>query len=83
MNPDLWFDWPDQSRFVFVGQCPGGPAITNDTRSVPGGVFYVSVDAIGSDPASCDYIVQVADSPADFAARCHSDDFPMGCYDAI
>ncbi len=83
MDPDRWFHCPGQSRFVFVGQCPDGSAIAIDSQITPGAVFYVSTNAIESDPASGEFTVRVADSPADFAARSQQDDFPMDYYDAI
>lgn len=83
LNSERWFHWPGQSRFVFVGQCPDGSGIAIDSTVVPGAVFYVSPDAIGTDPSSGEFTVQVADSPAQFALYAQADNFPVDYYEAI
>jgi hypothetical protein len=40
LNPDRWFYWPNQTRFVLVGQCCNGDGVALDTDSYLGTTLY-------------------------------------------
>ena len=84
MNPDKWFYWPGQLRFVLVGQCPNGDGIAIDTKVHPGAVFFISHEHVGGDAKQEDMTVQVAASPADYAHRIQmrGEEFPMDFWEA-
>ena len=84
MNPDKWFYWPGQSRFVLVGQCPNGDGIGIDTEVHPGAVCYISHEHVGGSTAMEDMTVQVASSPGDFLRKIQEmgDEFPMDYWEA-
>jgi hypothetical protein len=39
MDPDIWFYFPGNTRFVLIGSCPNGNAIALDVIEQPGAVF--------------------------------------------
>ena len=84
MNPEKWFYWPEQTRFVLVGQCPNGDGIAIDTQVQPGAVYFISHELIGTDAILEDMSVLVAPSPANYAQRIEmgNDDLPMDFWEA-
>ena len=83
MEPDRWFYWPDQTRFVAVGQCPNGDGVAIDTQEQPGAVFYVAHELLGFDRPLEDVVIRVADSPSDFIQRFREEDgFPYDYFEA-
>jgi hypothetical protein len=83
MDPDRWFYWPGQTRFVIVGQCPNGDGVAIDTQKQPGAVFYVAHELRGGDRVMEDVVVRVADSASDFIQKFLEDDgFPYDYWDA-
>lgn len=81
MNPDKWFYWPDQTRFVLVGQCPNGDGVAIDTESTTGCIYYVSHDLLSESPLE-DITIKVADSPSDYVNKKSDDDFPWDFWEA-
>jgi hypothetical protein len=69
MNPDKWFFWPGQTRFIPVGQCPNGDAVAIDSEKEPGAVFYIAHELTGSDRPPEEVVVLVAKSPSEFIQR--------------
>ena len=83
MNPDRWFYWPGQTRFVLVGQCPNGDAVAIDAEKAPGAVFYVACELAGGDRPLEEVVIRVAESPSDFVQRfLDDDDFPYDYWEA-
>ncbi|NJL59128.1 MAG: hypothetical protein HC887_05255 [Desulfobacteraceae bacterium] len=82
MNSDRWFYWPDQTRFVLVGQCPNGDGVAIDTEINPGCIYYISHDLL-HDKSIEDIIVRVADSPSDYVKKRSLDDFTWDFWEAI
>jgi hypothetical protein len=83
MDPDRWFYWPGQTRFVPVGQCPNGDAVAIDTQKQPGAIFYVAHELLGGGRPLEDVVILVADSPSDFVQRFLEDDgFPYDFFEA-
>jgi hypothetical protein len=83
MNPDKWFYWPGQTRFIPVGQCPNGDAVAIDTQRDPGAVFYVAHELAGGDRPLEEIVVRVAKSPSEFIQRLlDDDDFPCDYWEA-
>ena len=76
MDPDRWFYWPGQTRFVLAGQCPNGDGVAIDTEKEPGAVFYVAHDLLGGDRPLEEMVIRVADSPSDYVHKRGADDFP-------
>ena len=83
MDPDRWFYWPSQTRFVLVGQCPNGDAVAIDTQKTPGAVFYVACELADGDRPQDEVVICVAESPSDFVQRfLDDDDFPYDYWEA-
>lgn len=82
MNPDRWFHWPAQTRFVVVGQCPNGDGVAIDTEKEPGAIFYVAHELLGSDRPVDEMAIRVAGSPSDYVQRLLEDDFPSDYWEA-
>ena len=82
MDPDRWFYWPGQTRFVVVGQCPNGDGVAIDTERHPGSVFYVAHDFLGGDRPVEEMVTRVADSPSAYVRRRGDDDFPWDYWEA-
>lgn len=83
MDPDRWFHWPGQTRFVLVGQCPNGDAVAIDTQKTPGAVFYVACELVGGEQPQDAVVICVAESPSDFVQRIlDDDDFPCDYWEA-
>lgn len=83
MEPERWFYWPRQTRFVLVGQCPNGDAVAIDTQKTPGAVFYVACELAGGDRPDDEFVICVAESPSVFVQRFMNDaDFPYDYWEA-
>ena len=83
MDPDRWFYWPGQTRFVVVGQCSNGDGVAIDAQKQPGSVFYVAHELLGGDRPLDDLVIRVADSTSDFVQRFLEDDgFPHDYWEA-
>jgi hypothetical protein len=82
MNPDRWFHWPGQRRFVVLGQCPNGDGVAIDTEKEPGAVFYVAHELLGSDRPLDETAIRVAGSPSDYVQKLLEDDFPFDYWEA-
>jgi hypothetical protein len=83
MDPDRWFYWPGQTRFVVVGQCPNGDGVAIDTERQPGGaVFYVAHDMLGGDRPLDEMVIRVADSPSAYVQRRGEEDFSWDYWEA-
>ena len=82
MNPDKWFYWPSQTRFVVVGQCPNGDGVAIDTEGEPGAVFYVAHELLGSGRPLRELVVRVAGSPSDYHLKLLEDAFPVDYWEA-
>jgi hypothetical protein len=82
MNPDRWFAWPGQTRFVAVGQCVNGDGIAVDTEKEPGAVFYVAHELLGNDRPLDEMVIRVAGSPSDYVQKLLEGDFPFDYWEA-
>ena len=82
MDPDRWFYWPHQTRFVLIGQCPNGDGVAIDTKVFPGVVFYVAHELLGEDRPTDNMVIRVADSPSDYVEKRGHDDFPWDYWEA-
>ena len=82
MDPDKWFYWPDQTRFVVVGQCPNGDGVAIDTEDDAGAVFYVAHELLGAYWPLDEMVVRVADSPSDYVRKRGGDGFPSDYWEA-
>jgi len=84
MNPDKWFYWPTQTRFVLVGQCPNGDGIGIDTIIHPGALYFISHEHVGGDTAMEDMTVKVASSPNDYLRKSQEmgEAFPVDYWEA-
>jgi hypothetical protein len=82
MNPQRWFCWPGQTRFVLVGQCPNGDGVAIDTQKEPGAVFYVAHELVGSNRPLEQVVIRVAGSPSHYAQGLLEPDFPYDYWDA-
>jgi len=82
MDPERWFYWPDQSRFVLIGQCPNGDGVAVDTEAEPGAIFYVAHELIGTDRPVGEMVVRVADSPSDYVQKRGQEDFSWDYWEA-
>ena len=81
MKPDEWFYWPNQDRFVLVGQCPNGDGVAIDTKNKPGTIWYVAHELLEIE-SNNEIIIEVADSPSDYVSKRDDDDFPWDYWDA-
>ena len=82
VNPDRWFYWPNQTRFVMVGQCPNGDGVAIDTEENVGSIFYVCHEMINREKPMGEMVVKVADSPGDYVRKRGSPDFPWDFWEA-
>jgi hypothetical protein len=82
IDPDRWFYWPGQTRFVMVGQCPNGDGVAIDTEKQPGAIFYVAHDLLGGDRSVDEMVIWVADSPFAYVRMRGKDDFPWDFWEA-
>jgi hypothetical protein len=77
-DPDKWFYWPGQTRFVPIGQCPNGDAVAVDSQREPGAVFYVAHELVGTGQPLERIVVRVAGSPSEFIKSfLEETDFPF------
>lgn len=82
MDPDSWFYWPGQKRFVVVGHCPNGDGVAIDTQIQQGAVFYVAHELLHDGQPLDDIVVKVATSPSHYVQLRGEDDFPWDYWDA-
>jgi hypothetical protein len=83
MDPDAWFYFPGNSRFILIGSCPNGDAIALDTLEVPGAVYYIDHERVHDDIPDRDRVVRVADTLTKYVDRCLTDpNFPQEYQDA-
>ena len=81
MNSQNWFYWPNQTRFVLVGQCPNGDGVAIDTESSSGEVYYISHDLLHEERLN-DMIIKIAESPSDYVSKRNLEDFPWDFWEA-
>src|SRR5205807_6850504 len=83
MDPDVWFHFPGNTRWVLIGSCPSGDAIALDTIREPGAVFFLNHEAVQSDITDDERAAKVADSLPDYLQACSDDPyFPFDYYEA-
>ena len=82
MNPETWFCWPGQTRFVLVGQCANGDGVAIDSQEEPGAVFYVAHELVGSDRPLEEMVIRIAESPSQYVRGLQAADFPYDYWDA-
>jgi hypothetical protein len=77
MEPDSWFYFPGNTRFVLIGSSPNGDAIALDTKEQPGAVVFIDHDRVHDAVPDQERIIKVADSLPDYLQSCIDDpDFP-------
>ena len=83
MNPDQWFHFPGNTRWVLIGSCPNGDAIALDTVREPGAVYFINHETVQSDIADDARTAKVADSLPEYL-RASVDDpaCPFDYYEA-
>jgi hypothetical protein len=82
MDPDVWFHYPGNTRFVLIGSCPNGDAVALDTTVEPGAVYFIDHETV-RDAATDECIVKVADSLPGYLQACGDDpDFPFEYHEA-
>ena len=83
MNPDVWFHFPGNTRWVLIGSCPNGDGIALDTLREPGAVYFINHETVESDIADDERTAKVAESLPDYRRACVDDrDFPFDYYEA-
>jgi hypothetical protein len=83
MDPDRWFHYPGNTRFVLIGSCPNGDAVALDTTVESGAVYFVNHETVHVAMADDECTVKVADSLSDYLQACVDDpDFPFDYYEA-
>jgi hypothetical protein len=81
-DSNQWFYWPNQTRFVLVGQCPNGDGVAIDTEENVGSIFYICHELIHTEKSIDEVVVQVADSPNDYVRKRGEPDFPWDFWEA-
>jgi hypothetical protein len=82
MDPERWFSWPGQTRFVLVGQCANGDGVAIDSQKEPGAVFYVAHELVDSKRPLEEVVIRVAESPSHYVQGLLAEDFPYDYWDA-
>ena len=62
MEPDSWFHYPNNQRFVLLGSCPNGDGIGLDTAEKPGAIFFICHERIQDDLPDSDKMICIADT---------------------
>lgn len=82
MNPDLWFYFPNQTRFVLIGQCSNGDGIAVDTENSDG-VCYIAGELAQEKIPLEKKFIRVASSLAEYLKSRNNESFPMDFWDAV
>jgi hypothetical protein len=78
MDPDIWFYFPGNTRFVLIGSCPNGDAIALDTKEQPGAVYFINHEHVHDSVPDQERTIKVADSLPHYLQACVDDpDFPF------
>jgi hypothetical protein len=81
MEPDVWFHFPGNTRFILVGSCPNGDGIGIDTIQKPGAVYFIDHERLHLDID--EIAVCVADSLQEYVQQCSDvPDFPYDYHEA-
>lgn len=83
MQPDDWFYYPSNRRFILLGTCPNGDAIAPDTLENRGAIFFICRERVHEIVADSEVSVCVAETLDDYLNGCtENPDFPQDFRDA-
>ena len=83
MDPDSWFYFPRNTRFVLVGSCPNGDGIALDTVTKPGAMFFIDHERLHDTIPDSERSVCVADTLEQYVQRSLDDPkFPSDYHEA-
>jgi len=82
MEPDSWFHFPGNTRFIRIGNCPNGDGIGIDMTRNPGPVYFIDHERLQLDDIE-EISVRVADSLQDYVQKSSKNpDFPYDYHEA-